>query len=287
MLYFAKDILIKSWIKSLILLCPVLPFVMPGIVFAENDSFNNQSNLLPHRAFYSLSMGTSEYPGRFIDVSGFVNAALEKTCDGWITSEHVKMQVSLESNRFWNQELIYTGWESSDEKKYRFATRSSNNGKVEKYRGIAESNKNLTGKAIYSIPKKVTMKLPPGTQFYSGLTSWLIEKARSGAKRAETFVFNGTDLEGPQKAISFIIPIRDSNNLDAKFSSTISPYLNRPGWKMHIAFYSLGSQDTEPNYEVHATILDNGIIPKLKLVFTSFTTVQTLEKIEMIKTPMC
>ena len=120
MLYFAKNILIKSWIKSLILLCPVLPFMMPSIVFAENDSFLNQPNLLPHRAFYSLSMGTSEYPGRFIDVRGFVNAAIEKTCDGWITSEHVKMQVSLEPNRLWNQELIYTGWESTDGKKISF-----------------------------------------------------------------------------------------------------------------------------------------------------------------------
>ena len=119
------------------------------------------------------------------------------------------------------------------------------------------------------------------------MTSWLIKKARSGAKIAETVVFNGTDLEGPQKAISFIIPFRGNNNLDAKLSSTVGSYFDRPGWKMHIAFYSLGTQNAEPNYEVHATILDNGIIPKLKLVFTSFTTVQTLEKIEMIKTPMC
>ena len=46
---------------------------------------------------------------------------------------------------------------------------------------------------------------------------------------------------------------------------------------MHIAFYPLDGRTAEPDYEVRAVVLDNGVTPKLELVFTSFTAVQTLE----------
>ena len=265
----------------------VIVVVMPNMVFAERELSKIDFNLLPHRSFYLLNMGASENTESIVDVKGYVRATLEKVCDGWIASEQVKMQVSLQSNRKWNQELKYTGWESIDRRKYRFATRSLNNGETVNYRGIAHSNEDLPGKAKYSMPKKLTMKLPPGTQFYSGLTAWLIKKARSGARRAETIIFDGTDLEGPQKVISFILPFRANDKLDTKFKSILGPLINRPAWKMHIAFYALGIKEAEPEYEVRAIILDNGIIPKLELVFNSFTAVQTLEKIETIKAPDC
>ena len=56
---------------------------------------------------------------------------------------------------------------------------------------------------------------------------------------------------------------------------------------MHIAFYPLDSRAAAPDYEVQAVVLDNGVTPKLKLVFTSFTTIQTLEKIEALTSPKC
>jgi hypothetical protein len=56
---------------------------------------------------------------------------------------------------------------------------------------------------------------------------------------------------------------------------------------MHLAFYSLDGRNAEPEYEVQAIVLDNGVMPKLELVFSSFTAVQILQKIEMIKVPKC
>jgi hypothetical protein len=278
--------LMKSWIKNLILLSAVKVILVPNVVLADTEVSFDYSNLIPHRAFYSLSMGVSEDPGRFVDVNGIVHAAIEKTCDGWITSEQIKMQVLLQSNMQWNQNLMYTGWESFYGNKYRFATHSSNNGKIVKYRGAANSFENIPGQAIYSEPKKLTMELPSGTQFSSGLTFWLIKKASEGARRAETIVFDGTDTEGPKKVISFITPFKNlANDLSVKLNSDLHTLTNRPGWKMHIAFYSLSELKAEPEYEVQALVLDNGVMPKLELVFSSFTAVQILEKIELIQTP--
>jgi hypothetical protein len=56
---------------------------------------------------------------------------------------------------------------------------------------------------------------------------------------------------------------------------------------MRIAFYPLGGRAAEPDYEVQAVVLDNGVTPKLDLVFATFTAVQTLEKIEALELPKC
>jgi len=246
---------------------------LPGSVAAE---------LVPHRAIYSLSLGETQGSGQFNSVSGAVRTTLEKTCDAWITAEQVSMNITTQTGDELKQKLAYTGWESLDGKRYRFAARSNTNGDAKKYQGVAHADAKKPGQAMYSKPKKITMTLPPGTQFYWGLTSWLIEQARSGASRAEAVVFDGTDEEGPQRAIAFIIPLAKKTTKHA-----LGPLLDRPGWTMRIAFYGIDSRNAEPEYEVQAVILDNGITPRLDLVFSSFTAVQSLEKIEALSAPKC
>lgn len=240
------------------------------------------AELAPHRAIYSLSLGETQEPGQFLGVGGAVRTTLEKTCDAWITVEQVNMNVITQTGDSLKQKLAYTGWESLDGKRYRFAARYVTNGEDKKFKGVAHVDSKNFGEAVYSQPKKIIMKLPPGTQFYWGLTSWLIKQARAGASRAEAVVFDGTDEEGPQRAIAFIIPLPKKT---AK--SKLGPLLDRPGWTMRIAFYPLGSRAAAPDYEVQAVILDNGVTPELKLIFTSFTAVQTLEKIEALTLPQC
>ena len=242
------------------------------------------AELVPHRAIYSLSLGETSAPGRFIGVGGVVKTTLEKTCDAWITAERINMQVTTQSGQGLNQNLIYTGWESLDGRRYRFAAHSNTNGEKKKFKGTARSDPKAAGEAVYSQPKKIIMKLPPGTQFYLGLTSWLIDQAKAGLSRAETVIFDGTDEEGPQRAIVFIVPL---NKPVAGAENKLGPLLDRPGWTMRIAFYPLGGLAAEPDYEVQAVVLDNGVTPKLDLVFTTFTAVQTLEKIEALEQPQC
>ncbi|MBC8338927.1 MAG: DUF1849 family protein [Alphaproteobacteria bacterium] len=245
-------------------------------------------DLLAHKAVYSLKMGKTDSPGQFLNVGGAVETVMEKTCDAWISAEQVNMQVTTQSGGVLRQDLVYTGWESFDGKAYRFAASSSTNGKTTKYRGSARAHPETAGEAVYVEPEKITMVLPSGTQFYFGLTSWLIEKARAGETRAETIVFDGTDEEGPQKAIAFIIPLRKNYKHKAQVGGEhLGALVDRPGWIMRIAFYPVDGRAAAPDYEVQAVVLDNGVTPKLEMVFSSFTAIQTLEKIEAIEKPQC
>lgn len=258
-------------------------FAVAGAALALIVSAGTASaELVPHRAIYSLSLGETDEPGQFLGVGGAVRTTLEKTCDAWISAEQVNMQVTTQTGGRFIQDLSYTGWESLDGKRYRFAARTITNGEDKKFRGAARLDAENAGEAVFTKPKKITMKLPPGTQFYWGLTAWLIKQAEAGARRAEAVVFDGTDEDGPQRAIAFIIPLSKK-----KAKNKLGPLLDRPGWTMRIAFYPLDGRDAVPDYEVQAVVLDNGVTPKLELVFTSFTAIQTLEKIEALSLPKC
>jgi len=89
-------------------------------------------------------------------------------------------------------------------------------------------------------------------------------------------------------SIPFIIPLRKKEGKPSEASGkNLGPLVDRPGWIMRIAFYPVDGRAAAPDYEVQAVVLDNGVTPKLELVFTSFTAIQTLEKIEALEKPQC
>ena len=238
----------------------------------------------PHRAIYSLSLGKADSSGRFVSVSGAVKTSLEKTCEAWITAEQVEMRVDTQVGGQLRQDLNFTGWESFDGTDYRFVARSRTNGETKNFKGSAHVDPDRKGEAVYTQPKPIKMELPPGTHFYFGLTRWLIEQAGRGAPRAETIVFDGTDESGPQRAVAFFIPLSKEA---AKTKAGMGPLVERPGWKVRLAFFPVSGTGAAPDYEVEAVLLDNSVTPRLEMVFTGFTAVQTLEKIEPLEQPRC
>lgn len=242
------------------------------------------ADLVPHRAIYSLSLGKADSAGRFVGVGGAVESTVERTCDAWITAEHVEMRVETQIGGALQQELKFTGWESLDGRKYRFVARSRTNTEQKDFKGSAQSNPDRPGEAVFTQPKKFTIELPPDTHFYFGLTKWLIERAKTGAKRADTIVFDGTDETGPQRAIAFIIPLGKGGT---KTDQGLGPLVQRPGWTMRIAFFPIGGTGATPDYELEAVVLDNGVTPRMELVFAGFTAIQKLEKIEALEMPRC
>ncbi len=257
---------------------------LAAVVFAVSPAL---ADIVPHRALYSLSLGKATESGGFTDVQGAVKTRIEKTCDAWITTEQIKMRVKTQAGATISQDLSYTGWESSDGNEYRFAASSVLDGEETRFRGRAESfpnGKDSPGQVEFREPKEFDMDLPPGTRFYFGLTAWLIEQAEAGAKRAETVTFDGTDEDGPQRVVAIILPLKNkSSSIWGKFGAL----LDRPGWTVRLAFYAIDSKDAAPDYEVEAVVLDNGVTPRMKMVFSEFTAIQKLEKIEALKGPEC
>ncbi len=261
-------------------LAGAIPVVMLTVALVGGAA---AAELLPYRAIYSLKMEKGEPGGRFTDVTGSTVSSLDRTCDGWSISEEIAMRMQTAPGGEFRRDLAFTAEESKDGRRYRFKSRSMTNDIVEDYEGTAEIAAGAAGRAIFTVPEKREMPLAPGTVFYVGLTKWLVDLAESGARNGEVMTFDGTDADAPEKVTAFIIPEK-------------SPPKNLPGdekllaakaWHVRMAFFADAGAGSEPEYEIAARVLANGIVTGFQLIFKDFTVQQSLEDLLPAREPSC
>ncbi len=51
------------------------------------------AGLVPHRAIYSVKLGSVRANAGFVDARGAAKMVLEKTCDGWIMTQEMTMDM--------------------------------------------------------------------------------------------------------------------------------------------------------------------------------------------------
>jgi hypothetical protein len=243
------------------------------------------AGLVPHRAIYSVKLGPMRANAGFVDARGAAKIVLEKTCDGWITTQEMTMDMGTAAGATVKQDIRSAGWESLDGKSYRFAVRNVTGRQVEGFKGEARLGAaGKPGKATFKVPPGKTMALPEGTLFPTGHTAWLIERALAGDRQAPRIVFDGTDGQGARKVIAFIGRRVESGRHGKK---GLGALVRHPGWNIRMAFYPLDSRAAAPEYEIEVLQLDNGVVPRVVLDYPQLTVVMTMEKIEAIPAPRC
>lgn len=238
-----------------------------------------------HRAVYTLEMTESSPTSRFASVTGGVKTSIERTCDGWISAEEIRMTVFTQVGGEINQKIEFTGWESSDGLNYRFATRSRTAGDSLDVRGHANLGAGRSsGRISYQLPRRETAELPANARFPIGHVEWVIDQALAGRRQAEAIVFDGSDDEGPERMVVFVGPAFAAGE---QGGVKLAPSLERPGWSMRFAAFPIDGHQLEPNYEFEAKVLDNGILAEALLDFEDFKVLQTLTRIEAVADPQC
>ncbi len=243
------------------------------------------AGLAPHRAIYSLKLGSVRANAGLVDARGAVKVVLEKTCDGWIMTQEMTMELDTAAGGVVRQDSRFAGWESLDGKSYRFASRNTLGKQVEGFKGEAKSGAaGKSGRAKFKVPAGKSMVLPEDTLFPAGHTAWLIERALAGDRQAPRTVFDGSDGQGPRKVTTFIGPRVDSGQHGKK---KLGALVQRPGWNIRMAFFPLNSRTAAPIYEMEVLQLDNGVAPRVVLDYPQMTVIMTMEKVETIPLPSC
>lgn len=247
------------------------------------------ADMVAHRAFYSLKLGTVRAGSDFVGVDGKMGLSMERTCDGWTMSQTLRMDLQSSSGEQVQQDLRFTAWESDDGRQYRFFASNNVNGEREDFRGRAQMNAEAgVGNANFRIPEGMKIALPEGTMFPLGHTAWLIERAQAGDRQVSRVVFDGAGGEGPQKVTAFIgRKLKSGDHISSAQAALLGPLAERPGWSIRMGFYELDSQQSAPDYEVEILQLDNGITPTLILDYQEFTVILTQESVEEIPPPEC
>ena len=219
--------------------------------------------MVAHRAFYSLKLGAISQGSDFVGAQGNMGLSMERTCDGWTTSQTLRMDLDTSDGGKVTQDLRFTAWEADDGTHYRFFASNNINGVRKDFRGRAlKGTANGAGNANYRIPEGLKIPLPKGTLFPLSHTSWLIKQALAGERQVTNTVFDGADAEGAQHVTAFIGPkINYGEHITKEQVAVLGPLSQRPGWNIRMGFYELDSQNSVPDYEVEILQLDNGIVP--------------------------
>ncbi len=242
------------------------------------------ANLVPHRAIYSIHMDHTQPGSGIVGVGGAATFVVEKTCNGWITTQRLSMVMNMADGNNVRQEINYSVWESLNGKQFRFAVRDLSTGRKEDIKGRAWTATDRPGEAVFTSPISKTITLPRGTMFPNGYMSWIIDRATAGDRQVQKPLFEGADGKGPRNVVAFIGPTIGANKIS---KAARDAGLAGPGWEMRLAYFPLSSRDSVPEYEIDVVQLDNGVISRMGMDYKTFSAILKLEKIERLPVPPC
>lgn len=243
------------------------------------------AEIAPHRALYTMELASAKTDSGVAAASGTMAYQWGETCDGWTIEQRYKLTMGYSESD--DVEILsnFVTWESKDGLHYRFNQHETRNGKAEdEIRG--ESTLEGTGKpgaAVFEKPKPQTMNMPAGTLFPSAHTMLLINEAMSGTHFLSKQVFDGATVEN-SVLVSAVIGPKIAPDPEA---GKMSPLLQRPGWRMRLAFFPADAKVEKPDYELGMLLLDNGISRDMLIDYGDYAIKATLSTIEALPKPNC
>ncbi len=241
-------------------------------------------DVAPHRAIYAISLSAVKNGSGVVSAHGALHFEWGDSCDGWTVEQRYRL--ALVTAQQGEIEIVtnYATWESKDGLSYRFKVRKSKDGKPDaEISGEAKlDGPGKRGSASFTLPKKASMELPAGTIFPTEHTLVLLERAKAGDRIVPRRVFDGATPEGASDVNALI------GRALATGTKGADPLLDRPGWHMRMAYFSVEKEDsTQPDYEIGLDLQDNGIARALLLDYSEFTLKGSLEKFEPLPKPSC
>jgi hypothetical protein len=243
------------------------------------------AEIAPHRALYSMTLGSVRNDSEVTDAKGAMVYQWGETCDGWTIEQRYRLKLHYSGAGDTDVVSRFITWESKDGLRYRFSETETRNGTVsEDISGEAQlDGPGKGGVARFSKPRPQTMPLAPGVLFPSAHTILLIDRARAGATFVSRQVFDGSAEENAVQVSAFIAAKPTADRASAK----LDPLLQRPGWRVRLAFFPADAKADVPDYELGMMLLDNGVSRDMDIDYGDYTIRAKLDDIEALAKPRC
>jgi EipB-like len=242
--------------------------------------------LAPSRVVYTTTLSKAKPGGDVVDASGTMTLSSGETCDAWTTEEHDQLTVRyLEGDVTMDTSSV--DWEAKDGLRFRFSQHATRNGKADddisgeaRLDGVGQG-----GSVEFTRPNPQTMTLVPGVLFPVAHTIRLIQRAAAGDAFLAAKVLDGEDGKNAGD-VSAVIGAPQDAAATAAAEPVKSPLLERPSWRVHLAFFPADASDT-PKFQVDMRLLDNGVTRDMVLDYGDFSIKATLKEIETLPKPTC
>ena len=246
--------------------------------------------IAPHRALYSLTLGSSKSSSGVIGATGAMVYEWGETCDGWTVQQRFRLRLQYAEQDGVDISSNLVTWESKDGLRYRFNERRLRNGETdEEIKGEAKlDGTGKGGTAEFSRPEATTLTLAPGVLFPTAHTILLIERAQAGDQFISKQVFDGATVENASQITAVIgPPLKASATPAGATKPADSVILKRPSWRVRLAFFPADDKSGQPDYELGMRLLDNGVSQDMSLDYSDYVIRAKLDEIEALPRPTC
>jgi hypothetical protein len=256
------------------------------LLFLAAPALGAVSDYASHRAVYEMKLSHSNNGSEVIDVRGSMTYEWQAACDGWTTSQESLMKFYYQDGKTVDLGWKLSSWESKDGLRYRFFITNTTDGKpASEYKGDATlTGAGQGGSAEFTAPKAETVNLPAGTLFPTAHTVTLLNHLKAGDRLLYATVFDGTDDKGPFdiSAVLAGTPAPDAG------LAALSPLLAKgPVYRVGLAFFAAGGDQSTPEHEQTLSVYANGIVSRLSLNYGAFSVDGVLQKVEALPAPGC
>jgi hypothetical protein len=263
------------------------PFVFAAAVvgIAPLAAPAEAAEIAPHRALYTMSLGNARNDSGVVDARGTMDYEWGETCEGWTIEQRYRLKMHYAETSDVDIASSFVTWESKDGLRYRFNQKQTRNGEVDQeIRGEARlDGPGKGGVAEFTKPQPQTLQLEPGVMFPSAHTILLIDSARAGENFLSRLIFDGATDEN---AVQVSAVIGQKLTADPA-AATRSPLLERPGWRVRLAFFPVDANAEKPDYELGMRLLDNGVSQDMVIDYGEYSIRAKLDDIEPLSKPNC
>lgn len=243
-----------------------------------------------HRAAYTFKLKSARSDSRVVDIKGGMTYEIVDTCDGWTVNQTILLHMFNQRNSVVRSVTSYSSWESKDGRRFRFNSRTTRNGRVsERYRGTATlKGDGSGGVAVFTLPKKMRIILPPNTVFPTAHSELVMREAKAGGPFIWRVLFDGTTNEGPYGVSAVIGKARTAKTAEQRKAQRILGELGKDKfWSVKLAFFPNASRTPEPEYELAVGMHPNSVARWLVMDYGSFVIDAKLAKIEILPKANC
>jgi hypothetical protein len=264
---------------------PIVSFVLVAGLAATMTTAVGGAEIAPHRALYSMALGTARNDSGVVDARGTMDYEWGETCDGWTIEQRYRLKMRYGETPDVDIISSFITWESKDGTRYRFNQKQTRNGELDQdIRGEAKLDAPGKGGIVeFTKPKPQTLKLDPGVLFPSAHTILLIDRAHEGENFVSRQVFDGATDENAVQ-VSAAIGVKMTADPAAV---KLSPLLQRPGWRVRLAFFPADTSVEKPDYELGMRLLDNGVSQDMLIDYGEYSIRAKLDDIEPLTKPNC
>ena len=266
------------------LLCGLAAFVLGAL--ASPAGLTAAVGLTPHRAVYSLDLGTARSDSIVTQARGRMEFEWDDVCDGWTVSQRMSLSVVHRNGGEVNSNWTINSWESKDGLSYRFFIRHfTPGGEAEVLKGAARlDGPGEGGVATYRGTEERRLELPRGTLFPTEHSLEMMALAERGALPVWRILFDGfgqDDLQGVSAALVKSIGESESTSIESDLIA------GQPSWRIRLAYFLLDKQTMEPDHEQDFRIFANGVVDELVIDYGDFTIDAVLEDLKPLPESGC